>query len=452
MYAMTAAIILLLAWTLLAFGAVYDWAFAPAAVLAVVGAGVAFSTSGSLRSRSWLDIWLLLVVAVAAFQLVPLPESLRTVLSPNSSVYFARISLSPPPAGAWLPLSLQPGAWLFGAGVCIAGIATLVWTRDALESRGVRRVTRGVAWLGLGVSVLALVQPTLFPNGQIYGFWTPVAPTSHGAGPIVSRNHYAAWIVLAWPLTVGYLFAHGRSHWQNRRVARGVLVLSDARALWLVLSAALMIASLLITQSRAGAIGFTVAVLALGLQVWRRTGTAGRLSLVGFFMLVSLAVSLWATPDALLIRFDRALSGADGGRPDIWAQTMVLVRTFPLTGVGLGTFDIVMPAYQTWSFATLLNHAHNQYLHLLAEGGILLAVPLVFAALSFAVVAWRRLEQDQTASIHVRQGALAGLVGLAVLSIFEVPLLTPAVVFLAAVNAGIVIRGEDVVRGRDKDV
>lgn len=448
---MAAALILLLAWSLLAFGAVYDWAFAPAAVLALAGAGVSLFTSGSLRSRSWLDLWLLLAAAVALVQLVPLPESLRTLLSPNSTAYFARISLSPPPPDAWRPLSLHPAAWMFGAGVCLAGIATLVWTRDALDARAVRRLTRGVAWLGLAVSVLTLIQPTLFPNGQIYGFWTPEARTSHEAGPIVSRNHYAAWIVLAWPLTVGYLFAHGRSHWQNRRVARAVLVLSDARAFWLVLSAALMVASLLFTQSRAGALGFAAAVLALAVQVWRRTGTAGRLSLVGFFIVVSLAVSLWATPDALLIRFDRAMSGLDGGRPDIWAQTMVLVRTFPVAGIGLGTFDVVMPAYQTGSFETLVNHAHNQYLHLLAEGGILLAVPLLLAALSFAVVAWRRLRHDQTASVHVRQGALAGLVGLAVLSVFEVALLTPAVMFLAAVNAGIVVRGQDAARDRDED-
>jgi O-antigen ligase len=177
--------------------------------------------------------------------------------------------------------------------------------------------------------------------------------------------------------------------------------------------------------------------------VWRHTGTGGRLSLLGFLLLVWMVVSLWATPDALLIRFDRAWSGTDGSRPDIWAQTMVLVRSFPLTGTGLGTFDVVMPAYQTWSFVTLLNHAHNQYLHLLAEGGIMLAVPLVLASLSFAVLAWRRLRRDQSPGIHVRQGALAGLVGLAVLSIFEVPLLTSGVMFLAAFSAGVVIRGED---------
>jgi O-antigen ligase len=442
MNAMTAAIVLLLAWSLLAFGAVYDWALAPAAALAVVGAGASLF-AGPRRSRSWLDLWLLVVAVVAVFQLIPLPESLRTLLSPNSSEYFARVSLVAPPAGAWLPLSLHPRAWLFGAGLCIAMIATFLWTRDTLESRGIRRVARSIAWLGLAVSVLALIEPTLFPGGRIYGFWTPESRGWSHAGPIVSRNHYAAWIVLAWPLAVGCLFSHGRSHWQNRRVSRAAQVLGDARALWLVLAAALMLASLLFSQSRAGAIGIAAAILVLGVQVWRRTGVAGRLSLIGFFILVSLAVSLWTTPDAVLIRFDRAMSGVDGGRPNAWAQTMILVRWFPLTGIGLGTFDVVMPAYQTSSFDALLNHAHNQYLHLLAEGGILFAVPLVCAAVSFAAIAWRRLAQDQTAGVHLRQGALAGLVGLAVLSMFEVALLTPAVAFLAAVSAGIVARGQE---------
>jgi hypothetical protein len=104
MYAMTAALTLLLAWSLLAFGAVYDWAFAPAAVLALAGAGLSLTNSPSLRSRSWLDVWLLVIVGVALFQLIPLPEFLRTLLSPTSTIHVARISLSPPPGGAWMPL------------------------------------------------------------------------------------------------------------------------------------------------------------------------------------------------------------------------------------------------------------------------------------------------------------------------------------------------------------
>jgi O-antigen ligase len=440
MSAMTAALILLLAWSLFAFGAVYDWAFAPVALLATAGGLFSLFHARSCASRSWLDVWLLVVVAVALLQLVPLPESIRAVLSPNLSGYLQRGSLVAPVEGVWLPLSLYPDGWLFGAGAVLTAVGTFLWARDTLESRGLRRLMRSVAWMGLAVSAFALVQPTLFPNELIYGFWSAGARST---GPIVSRNHYAAWIVLAWPMTVGYLFAHGRTHWQDRRVARAVLVLSDMRALWLVLAASMMLASLLVTQARSGAIGFAAAVVVLSLQLWKRTGAMGRAGLVGLLFVVSLAVTLWATPDALMNRFDRAWSGVDGGRPDIWEQTMVLVRAFPVTGIGLGSFEVVMPAYQTGSFASLLNHAHNQYLHVLAEGGLLLAVPLVLAAMAFLAVARRRLRRDESALVHLRQGAFAGLVGLAVLSVFEVALLTPAVLVLASVSAAIVVHRHD---------
>jgi O-antigen ligase len=440
MSAMTAALILLLAWSLFAFGAVYDWAFGPVALLAIVCGIASFFTHRSRHARTWLDVWLLVVATVALVQLVPLPESIRSLLAPNMPDYLRRVSLTAPVADAWLPLSLYPAGWLFGAGACLTAVATFFWARDTMESRGIRLVIRSVAWMGLAVSVFALIQSTLFPSGLIYGFW---AAGERPTGPIVSRNHYAAWIVLAWPMTVGYLFSHGRTHWQGRRTPRAVLVLSDSRAVWLVLAAAMMLASLLITQSRGGAIGFGVAVLVLVLQLWRRTGAAGRMGLVGFLVIVSLAVTLWASPDALVNRFDRAWSGVDGGRPDIWAQTLVLVRTFPVAGIGLGAFDVVMPAYQTSVFTTLLNHAHNQYLHVMAEGGLLLIVPLLLAAIAFFGVARRRLRHDDTALVHLRQGAFAGLIGFAVLSCVEVALLTPAVMVLASVSAAIVVRGQD---------
>ncbi len=444
MLTMTAALNLLLVWSVFAFGAVYDWAFAPAALLALTGA--AWSLRSPLRQRAWLDLWLCLLAGVAILQLIPLPEAVRAILSPGQAGYVTRVSLAPPAPGSWLPLSLHPGAWLFGAGALIAGIATFLWTRDTLESRGVRRVARAIAWMALIVSAFALVQPVVFPTGGIYGFWDPLASGTRPTGPIVSRPHFASWVILAWPLTVGYLFSHARSHWRSRRVSRGAAILGDTRTWWLLLSIALMAAAVLVTQSRSGVIGLGVAGLVLMLEAWKRTGLAGRAGLVGFLALVTVAASLWATPDAVLYRFEHAWSGVDGDRPQIWDQVWVLVRDFPIAGIGLGAFDVVMPAYQTSAFVALLNHAHNQYLHLLAEGGLLLAVPAVGAVVTFLGTAWRRSREDRTPLVHVRHGAFAGLAGLAVQSLFETPMLTPAVMFLAAVSAALVVRGADPVR------
>jgi len=440
MPSMTAALTLLLGWSLFAFGAVYPWAFAPVAAVAVVGG--AFTVFTRRGRWSWLDVAVAAVVLIALVQQIPLPESLRLLLSPHYTDHLARMQLLPPAAGVWAPLTLYPGAWLMGAGTCVAAASLFLWSRDGLDTPGVRRVIRAVIWMSLAASILALVQPALFPNGQVYGFWAPESEGASPAGPFISRNHFASWVILVWPLTMGYIVAHGRSHWQDRRIARSVLILNDARAFWLILAAAMMLAALLMTQSRSGAIGFGAALVIFGSFVWTRAGTGGRLGLAGGLLLVGLLGSLWATPTGVLTRFDRAYSGLDGGRLDIWTQSLTLFREFPITGIGLGSFEVVMPAYQT-NFSTLLNHAHNQYLHLLVEGGLLMAVPLVLVTVLLGGTAWRRLRQDASAHVHLRQGACAGLIGLAVQSIVEVPMLTPAVALLAAVSAAVLVRGAE---------
>jgi O-antigen ligase len=440
-----AALVLLLAWTLFAFGGVYTWAFVPALIVSVLGVTVtrAFTSRTPDRVMRVLDVALWCSVLAALVQLVPLPGALRDLLSPQESQYFARILLVAPDSGDWRPLSLVPQGWVFGVGVLAATIATFWWARASLHSRQVRDLVRWVAWIALAVAVVALIQPAVFPSNKIYGFWTPESRGAHPVGPIVSRNHFAAWVVLAWPLIVGYLIAHASIHWRHVPARKVALILGDTRALWLLVSAALLAAALLITESRAGVMGFAVAALVMVARTWKRSGTRGRLGIMGLVVALVLAVSLWASPAAVMNRFDSAWSGADGGRPEIWRETRGVIALFPITGIGLGAFDVVMPVYQQIAHTILINHAHNQYLHVMAEGGLLVGIPLAVALLTFVLIGRRRLGADTTAMVHVREGAMAGLCGLALLGLFDVPSLTPAVILLAAVNAAIVVYRDD---------
>jgi hypothetical protein len=70
---------------------------------------------------------------------------------------------------------------------------------------------------------------------------------------------------------------------------------------------------------------------------------------------------------------------------------------------------------------------------------MLMAVPLVMATGAFLLLAGQRLRHDRSPLAHLRGGAVAGLIGFAVQSIWETPLLTPAVMFLVAVTAGIAV-------------
>lgn len=424
----------MLAWTLFALGGVYAWSLVPSLV--------ALSVITALRrpalGQEWLaiDAALAVTFVAAGLQIVPLPDALRAALSPASADFQQRIAIVA--AGAPRTLSLAPGAWLWGIGT-LAGALLCFWaTRQIAQNRGARFIPRMVAWMGLASALLVVVEPAMFPDGKMYGFWQPVSPMAHPAGPIVSRNHYAAWLLLALPLTAGYLGAHVRTHWGGRR--RRVQLLADARATWLASAAVLMTVAMFVTQSRAGILGLGAAV-ACGLGLgWRHSGAAGRIAMVLFVALLVSGVFAWARPDKVLTRFDHAIATEGwGGREEIWRESAAIGRRYWRTGIGLGTFDVVMPAYQTVPLTALINHAHNQYLHTFVEGGVLVTLPVSAVMVTFMLAAGRRLREDHTPMIHVRQGALAGIAGLAVQSIWETPLLTPAVLFLLAAAAGLAV-------------
>jgi O-antigen ligase len=128
------------------------------------------------------------------------------------------------------------------------------------------------------------------------------------------------------------------------------------------------------------------------------------------------------------------------GRSVIWHDTMPLVRDFWLAGTGVGTYGTAMIVYQQADRNFVhFNQAHNHYLQVLAEGGVLLWGICAAAAFLFVRAARQRLRADRTGMLWLRVGAAAGLVGLAVSSIWETAARMPANAVLAAVAAAIVL-------------
>jgi O-antigen ligase len=98
-----------------------------------------------------------------------------------------------------------------------------------------------------------------------------------------------------------------------------------------------------------------------------------------------------------------------------------------------------MLSYERTPSLFRINAAHNHYLQVAAEGGLLLAVPVAVTLGFFARDAWRSLRDDGSPSGLMRIGACSGLVGVAVQSVWETGLTTPANAVLAAVLAAIVV-------------
>ncbi|MFO7868057.1 MAG: O-antigen ligase family protein, partial [Bacteroidales bacterium] len=59
------------------------------------------------------------------------------------------------------------------------------------------------------------------------------------------------------------------------------------------------------------------------------------------------------------------------GRLNYWRDGLNLTRDFKLTGAGFGTFGDIYPFYQSISEDNFVKHAHNDYIELAAEGGVI---------------------------------------------------------------------------------
>jgi O-antigen ligase len=157
-------------------------------------------------------------------------------------------------------------------------------------------------------------------------------------------------------------------------------------------------------------------------------------SLVAGLMLSAVLIS---HPAGVVNRLGETTDDEWGGRPMIWRVSRELVARYPVTGVGYGAYEGAMPLYQPEPRGMMINHAHDQYLQVAAEAGVPGLALAIVALVMLVRLHLRRQRHDRSAHRYLRSGALVGLLGLAVQSIWETPLLTPAVMWLAAAAAGI---------------
>ena len=255
-------------------------------------------------------------------------------------------------------------------------LVLIYWSARTVFERegGLRTVSRALAWTGLAASAVAFVAHRTAPR-LIYGFWVPITrsdnPTPYG--PFVNRNHFATWLLLAIPLVGGYALARVSTRATDRPV--DVEAALDARMVGLIASVCLMTAALLSSLSRSGIVGLAAALVLLVLLAAGRI-SMGRLAwLVTAIALLLAAATAYVNVPGLLSRLDDAVPTGLGGRTAIWNETWPMARDFAWTGLGVGAFERGMLVYQQSPRSIFFNHAHNQYLQLLVEGGLLLLVP-----------------------------------------------------------------------------
>jgi O-antigen ligase len=127
------------------------------------------------------------------------------------------------------------------------------------------------------------------------------------------------------------------------------------------------------SMSRAGIIGTAIGLIAFIALSRTRIHTGRGLIWMSGALAAMVAVALLANFGALAMRLQATTESGEWGRRAIWRDTWRMTQDFWLTGVGAGAFQRGMLVYQEGSRQFFFNHAHDEYLQLAAEGGLMLA-------------------------------------------------------------------------------
>ena len=435
------------AWGALAFGGVYSWAYWPLALVCAVSGtcGVVAARRSRAETHDRALIAGLSAVGIAiVLQLVPLPAA-ALALSPRTEGLLR--DLNPAFAAGVLtlhPLSVWPRDTMV-AFVLFAALAIFfIGTTRVLSVTGSRRLVEALTAFGVVLALIGIVQKPLY-SGAIYGLWE-LEIGRLPFGPFVNRNHFAGWMLMALPLTLALLsegIGRGmrglRPGWRYK-----VLWFSSPEASQLILlasAAVVMALSLMLTMSRSGIAAFALSLLFMGAIVMRVLDSRlRRLTAATSLALLLVLVVTWAGPEAIAARFASGDWGEFNNRRGAWTDALAVIRDFPLAGTGLNTYWAASLFYQKHELTHFFAQAHNDYLQLAAEGGLLLVLP-AFACLGLFVRDISRATREHRGSTTwwLRMGAVTSLLAIAFQETVEFSLQMPGNAVLFAVVCAVAV-------------
>ncbi len=276
---------------------------------------------------------------------------------------------------------------------------------------------------GFTVALFGVLQD-LTRDGKIY--W--VKELRYGGnifGPYVNRNHFAGLMELLIPIGLAMLAVPGVRRQQMPLMA---------------LLAAIPVGALLMSGSRGGIVGFACELALLIILLWFRGGNKKQLFTFLAALLLAGGLVAWLGMGDVIQRFSlmRNAEISESGRVSMSRGAYHIFRDHPWTGIGVGTTISVYPAYETAYDSSIVDHVHNDHFELLAETGSIGAVCwLAFIGLLLAC-GLKNLWAQRDAGVRALQlGALIGCVGLLIHSFADFNLHIPANALLFYLLAGL---------------
>jgi hypothetical protein len=394
--------------------------------------------SSYVRRTLWLMFPLFLFLLFSFCQMAPLPFSFLQKISPNTAGLYQRLGLAPAfGPGPLLPLSFSLSAtsaallkWLAYASIFFV-VATFTGRETSLFPQ------TWITWLLIAVFIIGFAD-------ALYGLYAYLNQSDSllwfkkkyyadcVTGTYINRNHFAGLMNMCIPVSVG-LFV---SSITSRVKARRFLFLY-----FLCAGIVVMVLGLIFSMSRMAQLSLAAAVLLVLLLMTAKTRHTALPIVLALVLGMGFLWGMWKGMAPVEERW-QTIETSYEDRSLIWQSTLKLIESFPLTGTGLGTYELAYPPYKPQKLgAMIMEHAHNDYLEFLSEAGLIGFIPwLAFFLLFFASSVRALLKRRNPYSIFLGASGLAAVVALLVHSLADFNLQIPANAMLLFLLMGLTWR------------
>ncbi|MER9775591.1 O-antigen ligase family protein [Mesorhizobium sp. M0220] len=371
-------------------------------VAAIISAAAVFSQIPGqtiLRPVLWL---LVFAVALIVLQIVPLPAAIFNGLRPE-------LLLGDPWVGESRFRFISVGV---GRTVeCLLYLLAAAAFFLAVLRLRAEQVSALLPFLFMGVicnGLAGAIQYSLSDDVAIVG----LLPFTINAGLFANVNHFSALLFVSIPFVVYYgLFRGHLLSGSFGLIALLLLLLAAGSRAGVLIGLAITILSVIFLSARSRVSGFSVLLIFFGLSIY--------------------TMSAWTKLDA------QALDPGFG-RGEFARTTIEGIKDNWATGVGFGNFQKAYQIYEKEGmiFKKYVNHAHNEYLEIVFEGGVP-AILLMVGYFLLLLAALARVRRDP-----LQKAAFLSVSFLLLHSLVDYPLRTEALAMtFAYMNAIIFHKG-----------
>lgn len=380
-------------------GSKHPWAISIAEVWCYIVAGLAVvhlirnrqTLPGAFKTASIPLVLLTINLGWILIQCIPMPLSWLQIISPAAAELYSQSGVSTAP----ISLDASTTYYQFQTAVFLLIFFCLILYLINTKQR--------MKWLVYTVLISALMQviygSLMILTGVEHSFFiTKSELSSHigsATGTFTNRDHLAGYLEMALALGVGLMLTMLSAKDSGKmRIGQWLeLLLGPKTRLRILLI--LLCLGLVLTHSRGGNLGFFTSLgvaSLLFLLLARNKPRAAAIFLVSLIILDIVIIGSWVGLSKVVSRLEQTTMQSEK-RDDVYLATLPMVENYPVTGVGAGNYFNAFPAYKPPQLHSYWNHAHNDYLEIMTELGLIglsLLAGVVLYSLFIAVQTLRK--------------------------------------------------------------